>query len=112
MAALQACVGKLSVPRDLKVIDFLDEHAQRWIATSPFLFAAFGNGMGVAHTAAGGKAGFVRVPDPRHLRLPVTLLDVPTSRGPGGGVRLAVPNSEPMRDAAASTVVSCRRIRT
>jgi uncharacterized protein len=84
VAALQACVGKLSVPRDLKVIDFLDEHAQRWIATSPFLFAAFGNGMGVRITAAGGKAGFVRVPDPRHLRLPVTLLDDPHLARAGG----------------------------
>jgi predicted pyridoxine 5'-phosphate oxidase superfamily flavin-nucleotide-binding protein len=85
VAALQARVGKLSGPRDLKVIDFLDEHAQRWIATSPFLFAAFGNGVGVCITAAGGAAGFVQVPNPRRLRLPVTLLDEPHLAQAGGG---------------------------
>ena len=85
VAALQARVGQLSGPRDLKVIDFLDEHSQRWIATSPFLFAAFGNGVGVRITAAGGAAGFVQVPDPRHLRLPVTLLDEPHLAQAGGG---------------------------
>jgi predicted pyridoxine 5'-phosphate oxidase superfamily flavin-nucleotide-binding protein len=85
VAALQAHVGKLSIPRDLKVIDFLDEHAQRWIATSPFLFAAFGSSAGVRITAAGGAAGFVRVPDPRHLRLPVALLDEPHLAQAGSG---------------------------
>ena len=38
---LQACVGKLPGPRDMKVIDFLDTHAQRWIASAPFALFAF-----------------------------------------------------------------------
>lgn len=87
VATLRACVGKLSVPRDLKVINYLDEHAQRWIATSPFLFAAFGNGLGVRITAAGGKAGFVRVPDVRPHRSGSGRNPWPIERAPAMGLQ-------------------------
>lgn len=75
--ALQACVGKLPGPRDLKVIDYLDDNALRWIAASPFMFAAFGDATGIALTAAGAEPGFVRADTPRQLSLPMSLMDQP-----------------------------------
>lgn len=83
--ALEACVGKLPGPRDLKVIDHLDGHATRWIEASPLLFAAFGDGEGVAITAGGGAAGFARVRDARSLALPPALLDDAGSAREGRG---------------------------
>ncbi len=75
--SLQLQVGKLPGPRDLKVIDYLDDHALRWLAASPFLFATFGDGDGIEVTAGAGESGFLRVDDPQHIRLATTLLDDP-----------------------------------
>lgn len=44
---LQGHVGRLPAPRDLKVIDYLDDNALRWLAASPFMFAAFGDPSGI-----------------------------------------------------------------
>ncbi|WP_028081274.1 pyridoxamine 5'-phosphate oxidase family protein [Solimonas soli] len=73
--SLQACVGKLPGPRDLKVIDFIDAHAQRWIGSAPFAFFAFARGDALTISAAGGARGFVCVVDPHTLRLPRAALD-------------------------------------
>lgn len=74
---LQACVGALPGPRDLKVIDHLDATAIRWIAATPLLFAGFGAPGAMAITLAGGEAGFARVDSPREWSLPLSLLDDP-----------------------------------
>lgn len=90
---LQTLVGKLPAPRDLKVIDYLDDHAVRWIAASPLLFAAFGDADGIALTAGGGATGFATVTDPLVLQLPMSLLDDPTlaREGQGFGSLFLVP---------------------
>ena len=54
IAALEARVGKKPAAIDMKVIDHLDAHDQRWIAAAPFAFLAFGDADGIAITAAGG----------------------------------------------------------
>lgn len=73
--ALEACIGKTPGPRDLKVIDYLDEGALRWIAASTFLFAAFGESNELGITVGGGEPGFVKVIDDTHLKLPLDALD-------------------------------------
>ncbi|MBS0181958.1 MAG: hypothetical protein JSS39_06115 [Nitrospira sp.] len=45
VSALEACIGKVPRPIDLKVIDHLDKEALRWIAASPMLFVAFGDDL-------------------------------------------------------------------
>lgn len=82
---LQALVGKLPAPRDLKVIDHLDEHALRWLAASPLLFATLGDGSGITVTAGGGEAGFLHAGDPRFLQLPAAVLDDPQLAREGQG---------------------------
>lgn len=77
VAALEACIGKTPKPVQLKVIDYVDEGAQHWIAASPLLFAAFSDGAGVAITLGGGEPGFVRATAPQRLELPAQLLDEP-----------------------------------
>lgn len=72
---VQKRVGKLPAPRDLKVIDHVDEHAVRWLSYSPFGFVAFGKAGSLQVTAAGGEKGFVTSMDARHLRLPLASLD-------------------------------------
>ncbi|HVK98769.1 MAG TPA: pyridoxamine 5'-phosphate oxidase family protein [Dongiaceae bacterium] len=76
-ATLEACVGKVPGPRDLKVIDHLDAWALRWIAVSPFFFITLAekNGGGIHITAGGGEHGCVQASDARHLRVPLNVLD-------------------------------------
>lgn len=83
---LEACVGRLPGPRDLKVIDHLDRHAIDWIAASPCAFAVFGDAAGLAVTAAGGAAGFARAEGERRLAWPAEALDDPTLAREGAGV--------------------------
>ncbi|UJJ32743.1 pyridoxamine 5'-phosphate oxidase family protein [Halopseudomonas maritima] len=80
---VQAIVGKLATPRDLKVIDHLDSHAQRWIAASPLLYLTLGQDAAIAITLGGGPPGFVQVADQQHLLLPLTLLDDSAAVRPG-----------------------------
>lgn len=77
LAVLEACIGKRPKAIDLKVIDHLDDGARRWIAASPLLFAAFGDGRHVGMTLGGGEQGFVQAPDAFRLRLPEAALDDP-----------------------------------
>ena len=72
---VQQRVGKLSAPRDLKVIDYIDEHAQRWLSYSRFAFIGLGKAGSVQLSAAGGEAGFACVVDEKHLSIPVAALD-------------------------------------
>jgi hypothetical protein len=92
--ALEACIGKVPGPRDLKVIDYLDEGALRWIAASPFLFAAFGEINALDITVGGGEPGFVKALDATHLKLPIEALDGPQLArvGQGFGSLFLTPN--------------------
>lgn len=92
VAALEACVGKVPGPADLKVMDHLDDSALRWLASSALLFAAFGTGTGVGITVGGGEPGFVQAIDARRLRIPAALLDEPQLAvvGQGFGALLLV----------------------
>lgn len=83
--ALQARVGKLPGPRDLKVIDYLDDNAIRWIAAAPIGFAVCGTAGNIEVTACGGHCGFVRVAGPKQLSIPMALMDSPHIACAGGG---------------------------
>lgn len=72
---VQTIVGKLPAPRDLKVIDYVDEHALRWLSYSNFAFIAFGRAGDIRLTAAGGETGFVSTFDSRRLLIPLVALD-------------------------------------
>jgi uncharacterized protein len=85
VASLESCVGKVSAAVNMKVIDHLDDGARRWIAASPFLFAAFGGVDGVRITASGGEPGRVRVIDPKRFKLSLASLDDPHSARKGSG---------------------------
>lgn len=111
--ALQACVGKLPGPRDLKVIDYLDDNAVRWIAASPFLFATFGDATHIEVTAAGGAIGFVHVDDAKQLSIPTSLIDDPQLPriGQGFGSLFLVPGiDETLRANGRVTGVSDQHI--
>jgi predicted pyridoxine 5'-phosphate oxidase superfamily flavin-nucleotide-binding protein len=75
VAQVEEIVGKSPAPRDLKVIDYIDEHAQRWLSYSHFAFIAFGKLGKIQLSAAGGDEGFVSTLDSKHLRFPLSVLD-------------------------------------
>ena len=85
VATLEAIVGKVPGPLDMKVMDHLDDSALRWLTLSPLLFVAFGSGARIGITPGGGAPGFVEADGPRRLRLPVEALDEPTLAQPGDG---------------------------
>lgn len=72
---VQKRVGKLPAPRDLKVIDYVDAHAVRWLSYARFGFIAFGRAGDIQLTAAGGEKGFVSAPDSGTLAVPLAALD-------------------------------------
>lgn len=86
VSALEASVGKTPGPRDLKVIDFLDDEALRWISASPCLFisSARQNDNLVQATIAGGEPGFVKA-NAKSLTVQRDLIDQPDSIGKGDG---------------------------
>ncbi len=117
---LQARLGPRPAVVDLKVIDHLDAHAQRWLAASPLAFAGFSDANSVHITLAGGSPGFATALDFGRLRLPRQLLDSPeqavTGRGvgllfliPGLGETLRVNGtvSEAQDDSVIITVAEC-----
>ena len=72
---VQKIVGKLPAPRDLKVIDYIDEHARRWLSYTCFGFMGFGKDGQVHLSAASGQESFVSALDSKHLIVPLTSLD-------------------------------------
>ena len=68
-------VGKTPGPRDLKVIDHIDEHAARWLAYATFGFVAFGKAGSIQLTMMGGEPGFVPATGSGALQLPLDALD-------------------------------------
>ena len=90
---VQAVVGQLNAPRDLKVIDHLDSHAQRWVGLSPLVCLTLSRDTDISVTLGGGPQGFVQIPDAHHLLLPLALLDDSAAARPGTsfGALLLVP---------------------
>lgn len=86
LSALTACVGSTPGPRDLKVIDHLDEHALRWIsnATCLFISLATKSEAKIRALIAGGKPGFVRG-DTEQMIIPMESIDNPESIAIGDG---------------------------
>lgn len=113
VSALEACIGKVPGPIDLKVIDHLDEGALRWIAATPLLFAAFGDGEHIGLTLAGGQPGFTHPINASRLRLSATALDEPNLArvGRGVGALFLVPNiGETLRVNGRVVAVGSREI--
>lgn len=86
--ALEAQVGVRPDVVNLKVIDHLDAHAQRWLAASPLAFAGFSDASQIHATLAGGAPGFASALDAGRLRVPRGLLDDPLLALPGRGAGL------------------------
>ena len=84
VAALEAIIGKMPPPMNLKVIDHLDAGAQRWIGHSPLMFCTFGTEDGIAVSAAGGAPGAVAC-SRQQLRLGKAVTDSPGLAAPGVG---------------------------
>ncbi|MEM6999950.1 MAG: pyridoxamine 5'-phosphate oxidase family protein [Pseudomonadota bacterium] len=74
---VQAAVGRLAAARDLKVIDHLDAHAQRWLAATNLFFVNFSGPQSVVATIGGGAAGLVRIHDEVNLEMDRLDLDAP-----------------------------------
>ncbi|MEW6205208.1 MAG: pyridoxamine 5'-phosphate oxidase family protein [Pseudomonadota bacterium] len=72
---VQKRVGISPAPRDLKVIDYVDEHALRWLSHCSFAFIALGEGANIRLTAAGGAKGFVSSEGSHLLSIPLDALD-------------------------------------
>lgn len=62
ISSLESRVGMTPGPRDLKVIDFLDDHSLRWLECSSLLAISLvaREGRGVSVLLAGGDPGFVQ----------------------------------------------------
>ena len=72
---VQKIVGNLPAPRDLKVIDYIDEHARHWLSYTRLGFMAFGKAGHIQLSVAGGEEGFVSASDSKHLLIPLPALD-------------------------------------
>lgn len=72
---VQKIVGNLPAPRDLKVIDYIDEHAKHWLSYTRFGFIGFGKAGHIQLCAAGGEEGFISASDSKHLLVPLAALD-------------------------------------
>lgn len=94
VAALEACIGKTPSAMNLKVINHIDAGAARWLAASPLMFGAFASKERIDVTLAGGERGFITIPDPTRMRLPIRFLDDPSLAcvGKGFGSLFIVPN--------------------
>lgn len=78
VAGLEACIGKTPGAMHLKLIDHLDAGAQRWVASSAFCFAAFGDRSGqndLRITACGGEPGFAYAIDGSTLAVSRAAMD-------------------------------------
>lgn len=83
---LEAIVGKVPGPLDMKVMDHLDDSALRWLTLSPLLFVSFGSGSRIGITIGSDAPGFVAARDPKRLGIPAAALDDPGLARPGDGV--------------------------
>ncbi len=72
---VQKRVGRLPAPRDLKVIDHIDEHARRWLSYTCFGFLGFGRAGHITMSPVGGEENVITVFDTKHLHIPLRALD-------------------------------------
>lgn len=92
VAELEACMGDAGLPVKMKVIDFIDSQAVRWLAESPLAFVAFAGRSGPSATLAGGAAGFATARDKTTLVVPLEALDdAPEAVGQGVGLLFLIP---------------------
>lgn len=90
VADLEACVGEMPAPMQLKVIDHLDAGALKWIAASPFAILGCGRAPNIGITSdigitlGGGAPGFVQA-SRVEMRLAVETIDAPELAVPGMG---------------------------
>ena len=97
---VQERVGKLPAPRDLKVIDYLDEHAARYLSLAQVGFLVFGESGRIQLTAAGAEPGFAGPDGEQTLQIPLTALDDSAAAEPGlsfGGLFLVSGMEETLR---------------
>ena len=97
---VQKRVGMLPAPRDLKVIDYVDEHAVHWLSHCSFGFIALGQNGEIALSAAGGQTGFLSALDEKHLSIPLATLDDSSLLAPGnsfGGLFMVSGMEETLR---------------
>jgi predicted pyridoxine 5'-phosphate oxidase superfamily flavin-nucleotide-binding protein len=80
---VQELVGKLPAPRDLKVIDYIDENAKRWLSYARFAFIGIGKAGRIQLSAAGGEEGFVSSYDSKYLLFPLSAMDTENVVGIG-----------------------------
>lgn len=84
---LEACLGKPIVGVQLKVIDHVEDHAARWIASAPLAAVASASKAGdVAVTLAGGDPGFFRMIDDKTVTIARSALDQSDHLNIGDGV--------------------------
>ena len=88
LEGLEASMGRLAsdTARALKVLDYLDEHALRWIESSTFAAALVTEAAAGAckSLVAGGPRGFIAA-DSRSITLPRANVDQATAPAPGQG---------------------------
>ena len=82
IAGLEAVLGKAPPAVGLKVIDHVDATAQRWLASSPLMFAGFARDGAMAITIGGGAPGFAAA-DRAVLSVPLAALDDRSLAVPG-----------------------------
>jgi len=91
-ADLEACVGVAPLAVKMKVIDFIDAEAARWLAVAPLAFVAFAGAAGPMATLAGGPPGFASAKDEKTLGLPAGSLDDSSAAvGQGAGLLFLTP---------------------
>jgi len=92
--SLEKLVGKTPGPRDLKVIDHLDENALLWISVSSCMFVSMADDRSseVSASIGGGNPGFVKA-DSTYLHIPRNMMDNHESiaEGVGWGSLFLVP---------------------
>lgn len=120
VSRLEKIIGVTPGPRDLKVIDHLDENALRWISVATCFFAClYDRKEGVFASIGGGEPGFVAA-DAGCLKIPVDAMDHPerVQVGKGWGSLFLVPTMketlrvngvvESLEDGVASVkVIEC-----
>lgn len=82
IAGLEAILGRAPPAVSLKVIDHVDATAQRWLASSPLMFAGLGSAGRMAITPGGGEPGFATACSAT-LSVPLAALDDPAPAVPG-----------------------------
>ncbi|MEM7100039.1 MAG: pyridoxamine 5'-phosphate oxidase family protein [Pseudomonadota bacterium] len=74
---VQSAVGRLAGARDLKVINYLDEHAQRWLMSTQIIFLSQVDGQSIDLTLAMPTKDTFQVVDQSHIAIAHQIMDEP-----------------------------------